>query len=428
MEEQKHTRFDVWIAAGLLRMQALLGSLPGADDARRVLSGNPPSSYAHDSFHNASVKRGDIILTATPGYTASAARALAGVTHDHVAVVTRGGSTPQVVHIGPPLIRLVPLQSYMKPDRCPVLLRPKCFASPTSSGLRAQALGAEYEHLRKSGRRSGSGDELSDFVARVESFVGKQYSVTSASQLLVQTVVKRHTSFQLLPKAAIQANTPDQSQSDPSEGNDERIPLRAISEPHHICTDVIFHSLFSNSAAFRETVRRDGVAPELDFCRQGCASVGDLQLLVNEVPRESKQSHAQSADGIPLENGASLTRSHGRARPSKALRELFEVVHFPTASDRAAAKSTANRNLRVILFSVCVLWLLRRGIRTVRRLLIAVARTVVVLMLAASTAEVLNRSPNALQGVALSAARSPPSALPFKVPFPVSSSTVRAKL
>ena len=84
MEEQKHTRFDVWIAAGLLRMQALLGSLPGADDARRVLSGNPPSSYAHDSFHNASVKRGDIILTATPGYTASAARALAGVTHDHV--------------------------------------------------------------------------------------------------------------------------------------------------------------------------------------------------------------------------------------------------------------------------------------------------------------------------------------------------------
>ena len=83
---------------------------------------------------------------------------------------------PVVLHVGPPQIKCVPVQSYMKPNRCAVLVRPTCFEN-TSDG----------------------GDELDGFISRLYSFEEKPYSVQSATQLLVQTLVQKHTQFQISP-------------------------------------------------------------------------------------------------------------------------------------------------------------------------------------------------------------------------------------
>ena len=104
------------------------------------------------------------------------------------AVVTSTEPTPRVLHIGPPYIRIVPLQSYMKPDRCPVLLRPLCFDRKCGGGSGGSSV---------SGGGGGGRSELDAFVARLETFAGAEYSVSGASQLLMQTLVKRHTSFQV---------------------------------------------------------------------------------------------------------------------------------------------------------------------------------------------------------------------------------------
>jgi hypothetical protein len=75
---------DQFVAALLVRLQRALATIPGARAAARTWARSRPSSYAHNSFGNASLRRGDLILTATPGSFFEASRRLAGATFDHV--------------------------------------------------------------------------------------------------------------------------------------------------------------------------------------------------------------------------------------------------------------------------------------------------------------------------------------------------------
>ncbi len=119
---------------------------------------------------------------------------------------------PRVLHIAPPRIRTLPLQSYMKPDRCPVLLRPTCFddGGGSSSDVAQQQQpqqqpGRSQEQQQQQQQQQqqslpllrAARSEREAFVAYVERFAGEDYSVTGAAQLLAQTLVKRHTTFEV---------------------------------------------------------------------------------------------------------------------------------------------------------------------------------------------------------------------------------------
>ena len=70
---------------------------------------------------------GDIILTSTPGLAMQIGRSFTGQDHDHITVVVK---SEQVLHIGPPKVRLLPLHRVMEPRREPRVLRISQFSGP----------------------------------------------------------------------------------------------------------------------------------------------------------------------------------------------------------------------------------------------------------------------------------------------------------
>jgi len=139
---------------------------------------------------------------------------------------------------------------------------------------------------------------------------------------------------QLIPKTSLHHSSGNSSKA--------RAPRSRPCSPHRVCTDIVFSGLYKCSRAFRDVVDAYGATgAELDFHTQGCASIGDLELLLLSCQGSGEELLSDSSFGSDVRISSALH-----------FQGLFKLVHAPTDSDRVAASRTANRSLQVILFCV----------------------------------------------------------------------------
>ena len=179
-----------------------------ANDASRSLS---PQSVRRLSARSSAVQPGDLILVRTPGSVYALFRRVSGHVYDHLAVVMEGG---QVLHVGPPTIRLLPVALLLQPSRHPVVYRPQLSAA-----------------------------QRAELIASLQALIGSQYDAVKVFRFIAQ-LASRQSTQQRRSRAALPPA--------------DLASLSSITSPSSslICTDAILNRLLAVSPAFRQLLQR----------------------------------------------------------------------------------------------------------------------------------------------------------------------------
>jgi hypothetical protein len=164
----------------------------------------------------------DLILVRTPGAFYSLFRAVSAHEYDHLAVVLEHGL---VLHVGPPNLRLLPVELLLDPRRRPMVLRPKL-------------ADAEVQH----------------FLQSLLKLIGERYNTLRVYSFIFRLGAFKHLGIKLaLPNAR---------------------QLLGTMHEIFICTDAIIYRLLESSAAWRD--RLQGGALPKDYRTLGSWSINDL--------------------------------------------------------------------------------------------------------------------------------------------------------
>lgn len=220
---------------------------------------------------------GDIILIKTAGTFYQTARSLTDSNYDHAVVLVNKG---MVLHMGPPVSRLLPVERVLVPSRFPKILRPKF---------------TELQRIK--------------FVCDCEGFVGVKYDAVRVYNFMVRLMADRYSSY-FLNKLPPFISNPINSLFKKEES---LLSLDFVLPPHTdktaatdvskskeqpddrpwICSDAILSLLISNAppelkmeiwrVRFLDNQGKDitnvstGMVP-LDYVRFGSASISDFEV------------------------------------------------------------------------------------------------------------------------------------------------------
>jgi hypothetical protein len=179
------------------------------------------------------VKPGDLIIVRTPGYFYTVFRGLAGHSFDHLAIVL---NNHEFLHVGPPLIRLLPIELLLQPNRNPIVLRPKL-----------------------------TPEELQDLLGKLQPLVGKSYDNVKVYSFVAKLAVQKFITGknERLKQKLAQYNSQNSSDS--------------LDVHSFICTDAILNRLLSVSGEFRRSAR--SISAELDYSFLKSWSINDVYNL-----------------------------------------------------------------------------------------------------------------------------------------------------
>ncbi|TMW57143.1 hypothetical protein Poli38472_003068 [Pythium oligandrum] len=170
------------------------------------------------------VQPGDLIFITTKGFIYSMSRFLTNNEYDHMVIVL---NDRQVLHVGPPSVRLIQLERLLLPQRQPVVLRPDM---------------TEEERQR--------------FIRCAYQLDGSKYDVVRLYQLMLRISLKKNLRSTPLG----------------------RLPLD-VRNHAWVCTDAAMVLLAGCSDRFRQTLTRAKEELELDIITHGSASFNDFTRL-----------------------------------------------------------------------------------------------------------------------------------------------------
>ena len=199
-------------------------SLANDRNRRRILTQH---DFRRLAPRRAAVRCGDLILIRTPGRLYRYARIVADQAYDHVAVVMRNG---MFLHIGPPLIRLLPVELILEPKRTPILLRPRL-----------------------------SADQTERFVTELSALIGAAYDTRRVYAFILRLAMKRATGVVV----------PLSRRADDTGGGSSA----------HICTDAIVGALSLVSIDFADALAVESAHRRLDGAHFTSFSISDVIAL-----------------------------------------------------------------------------------------------------------------------------------------------------
>jgi len=183
---------------------------------------------------------GDLILLTTAGSIYAAGRQLTGQSHDHVVVVLK---RRRVLHISPPVIRTLNIDTVLRTSRAPQVMRPRL-----------------------------APEERERWLTELEMLIGEKYSLMQ----LTRTIWRLAMLHTILPVAP---SIPRGIQSLANNSNGR------------ICTNAILSSLVRNAPPIAEAMRQ--LSPRVDFDPSNEASGSLEDFLVLQRTRSDLVAHVE---------------------------------------------------------------------------------------------------------------------------------------
>jgi hypothetical protein len=264
--------YGVWqLIAGLIVPESL------AVDKERARA-STRAQFERLALRRAQLRVGDLILVRTPGTFYRVFRGIAQHAYDHVGIVVSPG---RFLHIGPPRIRLLPVELLLAPKRCAVVLRPQ-LSTPERNrllGRLGQLVGRPYNTLR------------------VYSFVGR---------LGARKFLGLQRKFKKKKKKKLQDQQDDLDEA----------------TTKHICTDAILNSLLVASPAFRSATQQLG--SRLDVNVFNSWSINDVLRMHEEHPQLLRAVALPDAPPLLGSSSSDYRRSwlSSLRHPSRRLRRV----------------------------------------------------------------------------------------------------------
>lgn len=188
------------------------------------------------------VRPGDLILVSTPGKFYRFMRDFTGHDYDHIVAVVRNDC---VLHVGPALVRLLPVARLLTPSRRPLVLRPQL-----------------------------DPQQCSQFVDYLESLVGKTYDVLRVYSLIGRYVQESMGGLQCSGDSTKVMKYPRFDRLGLDRHLGLQLPTRLSPGPHAwICSDALLDGLSRVSPLYKHAMHN---LLDLDRRRLGAASISDF--------------------------------------------------------------------------------------------------------------------------------------------------------
>lgn len=243
---------------------------------------------ARENFDSLAERRnalqpGDLIIVRTPGTFYKFFRGLAGHKFDHLAIVLNDG---MFLHVGPPTVRLLPVELLLDPTRSPVVYRPRLNSKETQELIQSlyQLVGVKYDTVR-----------VYSFIARLAFSKYLRLGSPVASSVEGQESsknVSRMSKILQQFRNRLPSSLTSSSSSSSSSKNSNNTPFAG---QQFICTDAILDRLAQVSSEFRNAVQKSKL---FDFSTYRSWSINDVVKLEQYFPRLLARVHLPPVNSL----------------------------------------------------------------------------------------------------------------------------------